>query len=92
MSLKKSDLARRLESKIEGRRRGAAVPQRFGLAAAAPDRREQRRQDAAAGLVAFACKLPAELVLQLRERAGAHPQGLNGLVAQALQRGLAESL
>ena len=43
MSMKKSDLARRLESKLEGRMKGQGVPQRFGTAAAVPDRREQRR-------------------------------------------------
>ena len=88
MSLKKTDLARRLALKIEGQMKQAGVPQRFG-GAAAPDRREQRRLDQAAGLVPFACKLPADLAAQLRERAAEHPQGMNGLVAELLQRALA---
>jgi hypothetical protein len=90
MSMKKSDLARRLESKLEGRMKGQGVPQRFGAAAAVPDRREQRRLDAAAGLVPFACKLPSDLAAELRERAGAHAEGLNGLVAELLRDGLAQ--
>jgi hypothetical protein len=90
MSMKKSDLARRLESKLEGRMKGQGVPQRFGAAAGVPDRREQRRLDAAAGLVPFACKLPSDLAAALRERAAAHPQGLNGLLAELLRSALAE--
>jgi hypothetical protein len=90
MSLKKTDLARRLELKIEGQRRLAAIPGRFAdEAAALPDRKAQRRIDAAAGLVPFACKLPAPLMAQLRERADAHPGGVNALVAELLARGLA---
>jgi hypothetical protein len=85
MSLKKTDLAKNLALKLDGRRKAAGVPERFAQGAAVvPDRREQRRRDAAAGLVPFACKLPAELVKQLGERAASQPQGLNGLVAELL--------
>ena len=90
MSMKKSDLARRLESNLEGRKKVQGVPHRFVTAAAVPDRREQRRLDAAAGLVPFACKLPSDLAAALRERAGTHAEGLNGLVAELLRRGLAQ--
>ncbi len=89
MSMKKTDLVRQLESKIEGQRARSATPGRFGTAAAAPlDRKEQRKLDAAAGLVPFACKLPAELTAQLRERAGAHDGGINGLVAELIRSAL----
>ena len=89
MTLKKFDLAKNLALKIEGQRKAAAVPGRFGDAAAAlPDKREQRRRDAAAGLVPFACKLPADLTAALRERAADHPEGINGLVEQLLRKGL----
>jgi len=90
MTFKKTDLARQMASKIEGQMKGAGPPQRFAGGADAPDRREQRRLDAAAGLVPFACKLPADIATQLRERAAAHPQGLNGLVAELLRHGLAQ--
>ena len=90
MTLKRTDLARQLALKIEGQRKGAPVPGRFAQDAAAPiDRKEQRKRDAAAGLVPFACKLPAPLAAQLREQAATHAGGLNGLVAELLQRGLA---
>ena len=92
MTLKKFDLAKNLGLKIEGQRRATPVPGRFGEAAAAlPDRREQRRRDAAAGLVPFACKLPQPLVAQLAARAAAHEGGVNAVVAELLGQALAQS-
>ena len=89
MSMKKSDLDKNLGLKIGGRMKATAVPARFGQdAAVLPDRREQRRRDAAAGLVPFACKLPGDLVRTLHERASAHEGGLNGLLADLLAKGL----
>ena len=70
MSMKKTDLVKHLAKKIDGQMKVAAVPGRFGQAAGAVvDKREQRRLDAQAGLLPFACKLPAELVRQLHDRA-----------------------
>lgn len=92
MSMKKTDLEKALAKKISGRMAGAAAPARFGAAAAAvPDRREQRRRDAAAGLVSFACKLPQPLVAQLAARAAAHEGGINAVVAELLEAGLAQA-
>lgn len=89
MSMKKTDLDRLAGLKLDSAMRGKAAPGRFGQAAAAlPDRKAQRRIDAAAGLVPFACKLPAELTEQLRERAAAHEGGVNALVAELLTRAL----
>ena len=91
MSMKKTDLEKALAKKITGRMAGAGVAQRFGAGAAnLPDRREQRRRDAAAGLVPFACKLPQPLATQLAERAASFEGGLNGLVAHLLERSLAQ--
>jgi hypothetical protein len=91
MSMKKTDLEKALAKKITGRMAGGGVAQRYGAGSAGlPDRREQRRLDAAAGLVPFACKLPQPLVRQLAERAAAHDGGLNGLVAQLLAEGLGQ--
>jgi hypothetical protein len=90
MPSKKFDLVRQLESKLDNQRKAASIPGRFAQdATALPDRKTQRKLDAAAGLVPFACKLPAPLAAQLRDRAASHPDGLNGLVAELLQRGLA---
>ena len=91
MSMKKTDLVRQLESKLEDQRKRSPTPGRFGPAGAAPpDKKEQRRVDAAAGLVAFACKLPAPLAQRLRERADAHDGGLNALMVALLERSLAD--
>jgi hypothetical protein len=89
MSLKKTDLAKNLALKINGQMKAAGVPGRFAQGAAdVVDRKEQRRRDAAAGLVPFACKLPKDLVAQISERAASHEGGVNALVAEALRRGL----
>ncbi|MEO6279946.1 hypothetical protein [Roseateles sp.] len=89
MNMKKTDLERLAGLKLDSAMRGKATPGRFGQAAAAvPDRKAQRKLDAAAGLVPFACKLPAELTEQLRERAASHEGGLNALVAELLAAGL----
>jgi hypothetical protein len=89
MSMKKTDLAKNLALKLDGRMKGAGIPQRFAQGAqTVPDRREQRKLDAAAGLVPFACKLPSELVGRLQQRAALHEGGMNALVAELLGRGL----
>jgi hypothetical protein len=90
MSMKKSDLDKQLGKKVGGQMRGAGVPGRFAQGSAdLPDRREQRRLDAAAGLVPFACKLPAELAATLRERSAGRADGINGLLAELLRKALA---
>ncbi|MDQ6628063.1 MAG: hypothetical protein M3Z29_06360 [Pseudomonadota bacterium] len=90
MSMKKSDLDKHLGKKIGGQMKGAGIPGRFAQGAGdVPDRREQRRLDTAAGLVPFACKLPSDLAALLQERGSSHAGGLNGLVAEALRKGLA---
>jgi hypothetical protein len=87
MSMKKSDLDKNLGMKIGGKMKGTPVPPRFGQdAGMAIDRREQRRRDTAAGLVPFACKLPAELVKDLQDRAVNHPGGINGLMVELLAK------
>jgi hypothetical protein len=89
MSMKKTDLAKNLALKLDGRMKASGVPGRFGHGATQlVDRREQRRVDAAAGLVPFACKLPAPLVARLNERAAAHEGGLNALMADLLAKSL----
>ena len=90
MSMKKTDLEKNKAKKIAGSMKSAVVPDRFAQGAAASlDKRERRARDAAAGLVPFACKLPAELIKRLHERAAAHEGGVNALVAQLLAKGLA---
>lgn len=89
MSMKKTDLEKNKAKKIDGSMKSAVVPDRFAQgAAAATDKREQRRRDAAAGLVPFACKLPLELTRRLTERAASHEGGVNAMVAELLERAL----
>ena len=89
MSMKKTDLEKNKAKKIDGSMRSAGIPDRFAQGAAgATDKREQRRRDAAAGLVPFACKLPLELTRRLTERAADVEGGMNALVEQLLSDGL----
>ncbi len=89
MSMKKSDLDKLAGKKVGGQMKVAGIPGRFGQGAGdVVDRREQRRADAAAGLVPFACKLPGDLAAALREKSAGHEGGLNGLVADLLRKGL----
>lgn len=55
-----------------------------GTAAPKTDRREQRKQDQAKGLVPFACKLDEKLVRQLKERAESHEGGMTEVLAELL--------
>ena len=89
MSMKKTDLEKNKGLKIAGQIHAAGAAPRFGQGAAASgERREQRRRDAAAGLVPFACKLPQELIARLHERAAGHEGGLNAVVAELLTQAL----
>jgi hypothetical protein len=89
MSMKKSDLDKQLAKKIGGQMKVAGMAGRFGQGAGeVVDRREQRRLDAAAGLVPFACKLPGELAATLRDESAGHSGGINALVAELLAKAL----
>ena len=89
MSMKKSDLDKMMAKKVGGQMRASGASGRFGQGAGeVVDRREQRRADAAAGLVPFACKLPADLAATLRDKSATHADGLNGLVAELLNKAL----
>jgi hypothetical protein len=89
MPMKKMELAKQLGERIANQRKAQAGAGRFGSEApAVVDRREQRRLDAAAGLVPFACKLPSELAAQLAERAATTEGGLNALMAEIVTKAL----
>jgi len=89
MSMKKFELEKVRALKIGGQMKAAIVPDRFAQGASnAADKRERRTRDAAAGLVPFACKLPAELVKRLNERAASDEGGVNALVAALLAKSL----
>jgi len=89
--MKKTDLEKNKALKLMGKLNAAQVPSRYGAAAAAvPDRREQRRLDQAAGLVAFPVKLRQPLIDALRARAGADGVPVNELVNVLLEAALRE--
>jgi len=90
MAMKKFDLEKNKALKLANDMKQAGA-ERFGKPGAQPalDRRAQRKLDQEQGLVPFACKLNAELVGQLKERAAAHPEGMTGLLTEVLKRGLA---
>jgi hypothetical protein len=89
MAMKKTDLEKNKALKLTNDMKKANAG-RFGKPVAQPalDRRAQRKLDHEQGLVPFACKLNAELVEQLKERAAAHPDGMTGLLIEVLKRGL----
>lgn len=90
MSMKKSDIEKNKGLKITGAMKAASVPHRFAQGAAEVlDKRERRARDSAAGLVPFACKLPADLQKRLNARAATHEGGVNALVGELLEKGLA---
>ncbi|WP_233851635.1 hypothetical protein [Paraburkholderia sp. HD33-4] len=91
MAMKKTDLEKNKALKLGNAMKHAAAS-RGGMGTASEpkiDRREQRKLDQAQGLVPFACKLNNELVEELKTRAAAHPDGLNGLLDEVIRRGLA---
>ena len=90
MSMKKTDLEKHLAKKLDGRMKSTVVPQRFGQGStAAKETSEQKSHSPAIKLVAVSCRLPADLVNRLRERAIVHDGGLNALLAQAAEQWLA---
>ena len=78
--MKKTDLEKNKALKLMGKLKAATPPARYGAFAAAPDRREQRRLDQAAGLVSFPIKLRQPLIDALRTKAAADGVQVNELV------------
>lgn len=87
--MKKTDLEKNKALKLMGKLNAAIAPGRYAGAAPAPDRREQRRLDQAAGLVPFPVKLRQPVIDALRARAEAEGVSINeltnALLAEALQ-------
>ena len=88
--MKLTDLHKNQGLKIDGDTRRGGLSDRYGKGAAVmTDRKEQRKLDAAAGLVPFACKLHGDLVKELQARALAADTSLNEAVADVIKKGLA---
>ena len=92
MSMKKTDLEKHLAKKLDGRMKTSAVPQRFGKSSAATKEKPQEKsRPAVAKLIPVSCRLPAELVNRLRERAIGAEGGMGALITQAVEQWLASA-
>jgi hypothetical protein len=88
--VKKTDLEKSIGMKISGKMKQAGAPERYGKQAdVAAGRRAQRKLDQALGLVPFAVKLDGDLVKRIQALAQARQAGLNEVVVELLERGLA---
>jgi hypothetical protein len=88
MSLKKTDLVKKLAKKLDGQMKSTAIPTRFAKGSAAAAKPEATQPDAAPKPVQVTCRLPADLVQQMRDRAVNVEGGVNTILAQALKRWL----
>jgi hypothetical protein len=89
MSMKKTDLYKNLAKKIGRDMKSEATPERFAKGSkATPVTAPAPKAPAALKPVQLVCRLPADLVRQLRERALHHEGGVSALVAQALSQHL----
>ena len=86
--MKRTDLEKNKAHKLDSRLKLAGTPERFA-GGALLDRKEQRKQDQAKGLIPFAVKLDAQLAEEVRAQAVARQTGLNELVGELLRKGLA---
>ncbi|MGE8658791.1 MAG: hypothetical protein ACN6O8_18775 [Achromobacter sp.] len=86
--MNKFDLQKNQALKLAGQLKQAATPDRFGTASQAPDRREQRKLDQAAGLVPFPLKLSQAQADRLRAAAAERGLSTNDIIADALQKAL----
>jgi len=99
MSMKKTDLEKRLAKKIEGRLKARVMPQRFGTGSVAPAKQEESVGDksrsvaaaapAAGRLVTVSVRLPAVPTQRLRALAVGREGGISTLVAEAVDQWLA---
>jgi hypothetical protein len=87
--MKKTDLEKNKGLKILGQMKHSGTPGRFGKGAAIVlDKREQRKNDQAMGLVPFAVKLDGELVKQIQALAREHRVSAGEVVTELLKKSL----
>jgi hypothetical protein len=87
---KMTNLEKRKGLKISGTHKQFGAPDRFNKEpAAALSRREQRKLDQAQGLIPFAVKLDSGLVKRVHALAQARQTGVNEIIAELLEKGLA---
>lgn len=85
MPLKSTDMAKNMAKKLDGSLRAESLPDRFGQASTSTTSKRQRAAEVPASkLVPVSYRLPAELVMRLRDQAVSQNEGINQLVATAL--------
>ncbi len=89
--MKKTDLEKNKALKLMGQHNAAVQSGKLSGTTPAPDRREQRKLDQAAGLVAFPVKLRQPLIDALRAKAQADGVPVNDLVNSLLETALGTS-
>lgn len=89
--MKKTDLEKNKALKLMGKLKQSPPPDRFAVGSTSPvlDRREQRKQDQAAGLVPFPVKLSQATIDRLRALATEREVNVNQVVAELLEKALA---
>lgn len=85
MSMKKTDLYKNLAKKLDRERKAEATPARFGKKAVAPDASAASPAARPAKPVQLICRLPADLVQQMRQQALQHEGGMSALVEAAVK-------
>ncbi len=86
MGAKIQELAKRTGLKINNQNKQVGIPNRFAQGASEETlKKEQRKRDAAAGLVPFACKLPSALLVDLHSKVAKEGGDVSAMVEAALR-------
>ncbi len=90
--MKKTDLEKNKALKLVGKMKQAAIPGRYSAEAGSPtlDRRAQRKQDQAQGLVSFPIKLKQTIIEDIRLRAEAQGLSTNEVIGTLLEQALTQ--
>jgi hypothetical protein len=89
MPLKSTDMAKNMAKKLDGSLKSENLPDRFGQASTVQNnKRERAAEIPASKLVPVSYRLPADLVARLRDHALDKDEGINQLVALALNEWL----
>ena len=90
MTMKRTELAKSKMLKAANMMKAIGIPDRFGKGSVMLDRKEQRKLDQAAGLIPFACKLPADLVKALTAEIDKRGGNANEVMTEILTKALAK--
>jgi hypothetical protein len=88
VTVKKTDLAKKLGKKINNRLSNSGAVSPFKSTEPVIDKKEQRRRDQALGLIPFAVKINEDIVKQIQDIAAERKIGINELVAELLKKGM----